>query len=146
MEKYYTPELEEFHNGFEYEAHEESVHSKKWFKKTYYGDSFLMNFKHDSIEFIQEFKKDLLRVKYLDSEDISSLGWKHGLMGIGDGHEIDASVFHAEHYEYIMTYADRHFIQIEQKTIGTDKKMYVFAGYIKNKSELKKLMQMIGII
>lgn len=66
--KYYTPEIEEFHIGFEYEF---NVGNTTWTKFIFdldRPDKVLENFK---------LNPQLFRVKYLDKEDIESLGFVH---------------------------------------------------------------------
>jgi len=60
--KYYTPEIEEFFVGFEYEVYDK-LHGV-WNKEN--------NFFLQQGDF-----KDSIRVKHLDREDIESLGWEH---------------------------------------------------------------------
>ena len=72
MEKYYTPSIEEFRVGFEYEVY---VPEKElWSKETFYLDASHINLvKYVNIQTENTLKK--VRVKYLDREDIESLGW-----------------------------------------------------------------------
>jgi hypothetical protein len=60
--KYYIPQIEEFHVGFEYEL--EDPITKLWVK-------FI--FEEDKLWFV---KSNKVRVKYLDKSDIESLGFK----------------------------------------------------------------------
>jgi len=67
--KYYTPTIEEFHVGFEYE-YQDGVDkdNKDVWKKTICTKS---DFRYLSKTKIKDFR----RVKYLDREDIESLGF-----------------------------------------------------------------------
>lgn len=137
-DNYYTPEMSEFHVGFEYEV----FHEGKW-KKTCVPENRL------GADFIFEIKDmghwnvvQKPRVKYLDREDIESLGWKYG----GDDLEFDSINYYNDkgyelqewgHMEYSIERYPHH--KTELKTIH-------LVGIIKNKSELKVLMKQIGII
>jgi hypothetical protein len=121
---YYTPNIEEFHVGFEYEA----LHSKDWYlAEAPYGwinkEVNLVN--NNLVLFYSAIDKGWIRVKHLDREDIESL-------------EIDDSV-HIEFYEFVS--------ENEPNIIIKPKSIYnpFFKGKIKNKSELKKILKMIGV-
>lgn len=134
--KYYTPTIEEFHVGFEYEA--EDYDGKGiffWAEEVYKGEemrTFL----------IQELEDKKIRVKYLDQEDIKSLGWVKGKY---------KSLNIYQKGNYIITtpleaYNNTHVIDISILKVigeGIDR---MFRGVIKNKSELKKLMQQLRLI
>lgn len=70
---YYTPTIEEFHVGFEYEVMipEKSIWSKEVF---FLNDSHINLVKWVTIQ--DEFTIHKIRVKTLDQSDIESLGWK----------------------------------------------------------------------
>ena len=73
MDKYYTPEIKEFHIGFEYEYEDinESGSTTSWYKTVIKENECYIIDQH------LKYSDDLnLRVKYLDKEDIESLGWK----------------------------------------------------------------------
>ena len=73
MDKYYTPEIKEFHIGFEYEYEDinESGSATSWYKTVVKEDECYIIDQH------LKYSDDLnLRVKYLSREDIESLGWK----------------------------------------------------------------------
>ena len=73
MDKYYTPEIEEFHIGFEYEYEDinESGSTTSWYKTVIKENECYIIDQH------LKYSDDLnLRVKYLSREDIESLGWK----------------------------------------------------------------------
>ncbi len=68
---YYTPEMEEFHSGFEFEY----LYGSEWHKHNLDGSPII----HHELD---EFKDDLMklahaivRVKHLDKEDIEECGW-----------------------------------------------------------------------
>ena len=73
MNKYYTPEIEEFHVGFEYEVYEDFDYypEKSWHTQVYGKDGSDM----ERIGYVSGFDMSIFRVKYLNHEDITSLGW-----------------------------------------------------------------------
>ncbi len=73
MVEYYTPELEEFHIGFEYE-HLDSI-CKSWNKYTLDRD-IISNDSLPENPLDCEESGEQYRVKYLDKEDIESLGFR----------------------------------------------------------------------
>lgn len=124
-DKYYTPSIEEFHVGFEYE--ESYDKGKTWNK--------------NRIEYFYEFEElkstldyDLTRVKYLDKEDIESLGFIYN---------------HPDQYfkeDLVLLIDDDYFIQLfldRKRNLSSN--VYLFQGTIKNKSELIKLLKQLGI-
>lgn len=136
-EKYYIPDISEFHIGFEYEILQKAgiVDDKcftfmpvsvedEWFKFKY-PDPYL-GYRLDLL-----FKKEI-RVKYLDSEDIISLG------------------FNFSHDVYVKNCGDRLLsLVIKDDKIricemsNSDKYKVLFYGKIKNKSELKDILEKI---
>ena len=82
MAEYYTPTIDEFHVGFEYEEEDTIYTDKGWytkksnvFKKCVYGnDSYIQNYYLN-----ERVKRNLfvnkIRVKYLDKDDIEELGF-----------------------------------------------------------------------
>lgn len=136
VNKYYTPELEEFHVGFEFESkYVLFSNNLEWKKVTlsvkehaWFWDSYLQ----DAIE--TEF-----RVKYLDKEDIESLGWvkfDNHCYCITDG---DGRCW------YLWLSVNR--LSINKGLVGDLVKdsLQIFRGEIKNKSELIKLMKQLNI-
>lgn len=69
--KYYTPTIEEFHIGFEYETYELYETPNRW-KINIFGEEHM---ELDHIVFLLMEHPDMIRVKYLDKEDIESLGF-----------------------------------------------------------------------
>lgn len=140
-EKYYKPSIEEFNIGFEYEKEEYQYYDLNicntyWEKEIFDIDDRLENTLEDLL-----FNK--IRVKYLDREDIESLGWKQ----LFDSRE------HGEYKKELKNNRRCHirvnekFIWIGLGTNGLDFERYdtVFKGTIKNKSELKVLLKQLGI-
>lgn len=118
--KYYTPTLNEFFDGFEYESLD-----LVWNKTT---------FDFRDLEVIDdEIREGKIRVKHLDREDIESFGFVY-------------SNVNSEYYSlngFDLTNLDNNYFNIYEDK-GADE--YCFRGTIKNKSELKKLIQMLNII
>ena len=121
--KYYTPEIEEFHVGFEYE----------WVKpdRTETIKLECLN----NIGFLWGITiPEGVRVKYLDQEDIESLGFKQSKT---DKYWYDSKCGrYWVHKESIDDW--RWIISDEQSEVS-------FAGTIKNKSELKRVLKMLNI-
>lgn len=140
MNKYYTPKIEEFHVGFEYEAKDPLTN--EWVE-------FEINLEFGSLWFASA---NDTRVKYLDKEDIESLGWekkeklykKIGVFnGIGDFFtkkiyckrdqtEKMVILFYNKRYNHILIYDE-------------ENKANRFVGTIKNKSELINQLKRCGI-
>lgn len=132
--KYYTPTIEEFHVGFEYEVSDLSDNGKDWTwrKQVFDGEE-------TRTYFIDELNKKEIRVKQLDREDIESLGWKH---------QEDNFFYHKNYELLLVSTSDGDNIQIHDQSPyqeGAKRNERVFWGVLKNKSELKKLMQQLKI-
>lgn len=127
--KYYTPVVEEFYVGFEYEY---LTVDSKWIKDTFMSikpeDTEQMDF--STIESILKKCPTELRVKYLDKEDILSLAWEQG--------KLPYQFFDGIHMLVVL---DHHRISITH----TADDQCLFYGEIKNKSELRILMKQLGI-
>jgi hypothetical protein len=133
-DKYYTPTIEEFYVGFEFESNyvlfQKGNKGDVWNKHILTQEElwFWDSWKHDAVD--AEF-----RVKYLDQEDIESLGF----------------------ITYDDTTFDKGDLQIrfncllQKKGQGLGLIIYdrysgiIFTGYIKNKSELIKLFKQLDI-
>ena len=136
--KYYTPEIEEFNVGFEYER----IVSGMEYGKTIY-DGFYSIRAYDWDTSIEEDIKDgEIRVKYLDKEDIESLGWKFIKQHPG------TTNFDFEKGECSLNF-DPEFGNKWNLRIydgeDQDSEFNYFSGYIKNKSELIKLLKQLSI-
>jgi hypothetical protein len=147
--KFYIPDISEFYVGFEYEFQEQFMVDDRsetdWRKEKIEFSGY--------IQYIDEYlEEDRIRVKYLDKEDIESLGFK----------SIDPNplnLFNLNKYNYnITTYkivtsgriGENGFPEEEIKEEGfVIYKSYLgsvlFKGNIKNKSELIKILKMIGV-
>jgi len=116
-DKYYTPEIEEFHVGFEYRLKgEENIRILS------------SNCTVDT---------ELSEVKYLDKEDIESLGWA--------GQKANSVYFKKGKYRLVhwMDKPVRLVTIIEEYTGGEE--IILRKAMVKNKSELKKLLKQLGV-
>lgn len=125
MDKYYTPEIEDFYVGFEFEENQIDSNWKSygWEKKVVTVD---FNFKSTS-EYI-----GLCRVKYLDKSDIESLGWKLKT----DLYVKDNLTLQVHKDSITIKYYDNFNNELRTKVEQIN---------IKNKSELIKLLKQLGI-
>lgn len=134
--KYYVPDIEEFHVGFEYEVSNALIRGlsavkppEEWYKYKF------INTKPYDLEFIQyniDHNLGMIRVKFLDRKDIESLGFKNIDLKQSLGH---------------------HFILGENRIWLNGIFVYIykgieicFRGTIKNKSELKVLLKQLNIL
>lgn len=146
--RYYTPKIEEFYIGFEYEVGDSALYKniKCWYPEK------IISF-HD-LQDINRYQHQ--RVKYLCKDDIKSLGFKdesilHPTVRIygseyknqnGD----NINLLYVERSNWCLIFAGEFGMTTwwdennEFRTSGN-----IFAGYIKNKSELKKLLKMLNI-
>ncbi len=144
MNQYYTPELEEFHVGFEFEYSHNKINYKKQIydgsqvlkSKSYYDDH---GCEYDAVE--DDLKH--IRVKRLDREDIESLGFRTNEMTTPISFESD---FYEKKHKGIFRVClveNEHFVYVK-KMYEKDVKT-IFSGIIKNKSELNRLLKQLGI-
>ena len=136
--KYYTPEISEFHVGFEYEHYIRNYGGdwavqvgaeEKWHKSTWKPSFELRGMNLSDI-----------RVKHLDQSDIESEGWED--LNI-------SSITSVTHYTkknvsnfYILTHYEGGKVDISSRLGGEAPDQFLFQGVIKNKSELKRLKQL----
>jgi hypothetical protein len=144
MEKYYTPDVEEFYVGFEFEskrgAYDGTVKTQEQFDNEKWQYDFCSE---GDLPYIERAltgtnaKNGLchLRVKYLDREDIESLGFEID----ADYKSINSVLFSKD--DYTILQSDITEILISDLFNETT----LFNGRIKNKSELKKLLKQLGI-
>ena len=134
MEKYYIPELEEFHVGFEIELY--SVEEGCWGK-------YILKDTDKPSDFLNDINFDNCRVKNLNQEDIESLGWEVL-------QQEENWVIKFKHFEkktskntFLEFYSDSNVVVINNGEWYEDNITW-FSGVIKNKSELKKLIKQIN--
>jgi hypothetical protein len=144
MEKYYTPEIEEFHVGFEYEILE--MGSKTKYHPATLNDCDDLTGDYDGLTLLYEIasKRHLVRVKHLDREDIESLGFvfKKETESSYVKDNITMHVYDAKRWN-----TENDTITIFKKDLDRAVgKTIVFAGVVKNKSELKRILKQLNII
>lgn len=135
--KYYTPSIEEFHIGFELEYYND--YSDSWVlltisKDTYDWDSWGAYSDDETHPFSSQAK---FRVKYLDREDIESLGYAR--VNFYDDGKGPAS------YRYEKDHVRIYLLFNNMVRIEFDSGVHIFEGTIKNKSEFKRLLVQLGI-
>lgn len=131
--KYYKPSLDELHIGFEFER---LIKMKGGTmvpieERCEVWDKEIIN-QHNLVQILTEWP-NIIRVKYLDSEDIKSLGFTS-----------DPSGERYFEFKWYQLYVDIH--QDFNITIYNDNPIIVFQGRVKNKSELKRILKMIGVM
>ena len=140
-EKYYTPEIEEFHVGFEFER-PNTINRVSWVKTVF-----------ENGECAEQYcKYDESRVKHLDREDIESMGFQtykdeQGNPNVVYERELDKSNIRGNDLVHIL---HNHVSKWVGVFIGDSETPYSdwetrFTGTIKNKSELKRLLKQLGI-
>lgn len=159
--KYYTPKIEEFRVGFEFEFQgiDNNWNPTGW-------DKVKVNIGHDknfglyTLEHIDSVlnNEDIpaenhIRVKCLSREDIESLGFFDYKKSICDWYKIEGK-FEDSFSEYgywtkirIIHCKDNNKIRILAYEYSWDEKETVlFAGKIKNKSEFKDILEKLNIV
>jgi hypothetical protein len=143
MNKYYIPEIEEFHIGFEFESKPKDIDNAMYMLTIFMGIT--------DTPLVDRLATYDVRVKYLDRSDIESLGFK-------EYKEHDYYVFFLNSDKSIrISYPKRIEMgklcielynedEIDRCTTLLTKRLgYLFQGDIKNKSELKRLLKQIEI-
>jgi hypothetical protein len=128
--KYYTPSIEEFHIGFEYEWSEEG--RKIWIEEQ--ADQDDVSLAYSSYEETPDIYPDEYRVKYLDREDIESLGFVYN----------EEYIYYTPTRNFQLNHKETH--QYNLRVIDEQHGEVIFIGYIKNKSELRRLLKQLKII
>lgn len=133
MDKYYTPDISEFHVGFEY-----FVKSKI---PNYTSELFLPNTSLRVI--LDRISKNQIWVKNLDREDIESFGFKFYKKHAG----METMEFEMPDYNLYFDpdFKGKHYVRIDDGNT-LDYVVNYFSGTIKNKSELKRVLTQIGVI
>lgn len=140
MNKYYTPSIEEFHIGFEYEYFNEYTNS--YVPEIVTIEDIVERPIFENIE-LNKKQHSLLRVKYLDKEDIESLGFK-----LSEGSDCDYINEHGDklHVGTYYHHGDEGFTLWLTKIINKVEVKVLQWYHIKNKSELKVLLKQLGIL
>lgn len=131
QDKYYTPTIEEFHVGFEFEMYAGTGWSNQVFPNPWWIDGAMGGYK--TLENCIEGNN--VRAKYLDNTDILDLKWEID-------NEIEFIGYYLQKSEGI--YVLRPF-QGSQLVQMLENDRQIFFGIIKNKSELKRLMVQLAI-
>ena len=155
MAKYYTPDISEFHVGFEYER----MNGYDWecseiILSDFSGMYCNRNEENEFDEIALHLRE--VRVKYLDVKDIESFGFTHttSLNGYQENFRIE-KLFRRLNEDYDSTmwvnvylqYApDIHRVAISGDISDGTMGEKFFEGIIKNKSELKRLLIQLNII
>lgn len=146
--KYYTPKLEEFYIGFEFETLDDN---KGWQKSRLVSGRQL----DQGIEIGTYNDTVNVRVKYLDKQDVEELGTEFNKEGFSKHLNVKYLGFNSEKHNIMVA----HYLDINKISIATldpsknpimlktnwDDKQVNFIA-CKNKSELKKIMKMINIL
>ncbi len=134
--EYYTPTIEEFHVGFEYESFRKLKWddiNAQWLKETIDGETRLMRL----MEYIDSGR---IRVKKLDHADLLECRWlkmKEEMYRLG-------STSPDPKYQPTLLFKDNAGFWVIE-TDGNEYMGRVFRGAIRNKSELLQVMKMVGI-
>lgn len=132
MAEYYTPDISEFHVGFDIEANVENVWCKISYMKNYLeGDGY-----PTILDTHVQLQKGDIRVKHLDHEDIIEFEW----VSDGDG------FFHLGNYGLLFQ-DSRVWIWLKRyKSGGVRDDKTIFCGTIRNKNELRRVLKQVGVI
>ena len=128
--KYYTPDISEFHLDFEFEVlnpAQDHPDYQGWIKDIYKDGST-----------VKHLLKNKIRVKYLDKEDIESLGFEYSTT---------INQYDEFKFKFREELTLRKHIQEKNRIdiVYQGFNRYWFTGKILNKSELKKLMKQLNI-
>jgi hypothetical protein len=159
-EKYYTPTIDEFHVGFEYyfrSAYQEGVSATEVVIDGidgYEPETFnfeVWNYSRSKGEswkgmFENMMEHNQVKVKYLDKEDIESLGFKYIIKGSRIIANKPKLIGNVEYGQWIIKYdQDKHKIQIESISTDNNTIYWLQNVTINNKSELKVLLKQLNI-
>jgi hypothetical protein len=150
MNKHYTPKIEEFKVGFEYEYLDKFSSEKPYHWKNEVCNTDMLSIACDTFEHGTEYDGDdassIFRVKYLDKQDVESCKFK--LIDESDCYTFKNKKFLG------MSPSDDNWIKLE---LDEDHNVYIireygrgnpdvlFDGIIKNLSELKMILDMLNI-
>lgn len=131
MSNYYIPEIEEFCIGFEYEI---AIIDNYWNLSGFKKETVDQNFDFNTLI---KYPK-LYKVKYLDKEDLLDLGFK--LINEKDGYQ--SFEYSEDNILYLQYFEDGKGWYL---SYSENESQFGFAGWVKNKSELKKLMKQMNL-
>lgn len=150
VEKYYTPSIEEFSIGFEFE---EEFKNPDWYKLSnppkdvYEFVKLRLDTSHSISRIVSKIKSGKVRVKYLDSEDLIELGFQMHTTSYAPVYKKDNILisFSWDNKRIEISRILFHNKDIESSYEFTGREEKLFSGIIKNKSELKKLLNQLEI-
>lgn len=151
-DKYYTPKLEELCTGLQLNLLD---------VEHYVWGSYVITTLDKPTDFLDSIESDMARVKKLDEEDIKCFGFTKRLkdewIGWSDyylgeisgriGYFLSATLHKPRMDDVYKIYLHRYLAEdtkIESKLKEGDSEL-IYKGNIKNKFELKKLLEMLGI-
>ena len=145
--QYYTPDVSEFFVGFEYEEKSSGL----WTKQVYNDKSPILTgqwfdghtYMYNTIE--QYIQQEIIRVKYLDREDIESLGFFYyrGVKETGSqGMLLSNKLTFTKKKNFYLVFDTVNREVIIEKLTSNEQ---FFKGFIKNKSQLVKVLEMLDI-
>ena len=153
MSKYYTPTIEEFYVGFEYEFNSRDYdmvnmqETWEWTKRKYHHVDFIdKNTSCFQAPCVFNKFKERIRVKYLDREDIESLGFTYdktsseGQLKFFKG---NLCLFYRPESKEIGTFTIDPAKNDYMIKYGRDNRL-ISTLKIKNKSELKRILKQLG--
>lgn len=134
--KYYTPTIDEFYVGFECERKEVDNWEQYIVTSSTWSSNSMWKMIRD--------KQESFRVKYLDKEDIESVGFKKylGHSDICKDQTWQDNIFGKD---LQFTLYDNGMLLIEYQDWEEEEMVILFKGIIKNKSELVVLLKQLGI-
>ena len=140
--KYYKPDIEEFHVGFEYEVEDlhDNLIDRCWRRQVFEGEYATIR---------EWLETNDVRVKYLDQDDIESLGFTLDAdqSGVLERNGITKSYRYQNKETFTgccIDFMSHGKIKIFLGNLNSYRSMLRFHGTIKNKSELKQVLKMIG--
>ena len=141
--KYYTPKIEEFCIGFEFEEEFNNPNLTKMVRPI--GDNYewvklTLNTSHSISRITSKIKKQKIRTKYLDKTDIESFGFVEDKSN-SDQYRLNLELV-KDGYIYGVVLYDTTQVSIYKYKHKED---VIFCGKIKNKTEFKKLLNQVGI-
>jgi hypothetical protein len=147
-DKYYTPSIEEFHIGFEYEHRENDRHSwQKYILCAQNIDCDNDGCPEPESPFTYQGINENFRVKYLDKKDIESLGFKEDKEYIQQATTVCYKTSNFKLNDCTLhTWITRWDDNPEHKLEINIRGILVFYGICKNKSKLKQLLKDVGVL
>lgn len=148
--KYYTPDISEFHVGFEYELYTYTDRSMDWVDTVFEGICAKKSngtYKFSVEELEELIKNEDIKVKFLDQEDIESLGFA----AVGSRYtkllpvEEDSKINRRELWIDVLGENTYKIYEFNHEGFSGGEEV-LFKGTIKNKSEFKRILKQLGIL